>query len=244
MKIKELLSKRSDLSSFLVHLTRAHNQKTAEDNLVSMVQEQTIKAYNAFGLATDRGKHGDGVVSSQRCVCFTETPLEYLHLLTENIDGRQVELSSYGIGIPKMLARRRGCNPVWYIDNTPGHDWLTNQINDLIAQSDGDSHNPIFKLTPFMETMGSGYSNNLNESWKKEFWWEREWRHVGDFSFPPRVIVFCPEDRMQIIRNRILGTDDVCDITCAGVQWVDLSWSLEELVGRSLGFSMSDLSPL
>lgn len=216
---------------------------SAEENLISMVKDRVVKAVSPFGLATDESRYGVDVVSTQRCVCFTETPLEYLHLLVENIDGRQVQLSKYGIGVPKMLGRTKGCNPVWYIDTTVGHSFLSTSVSNLIRRAQRDSIDPIFKLTPFFETMGSGSSSNLGINWFKEFWWEREWRHVGDFHFPHRVIVFCPEHRMQSIRNRILEKDDIDDLTCPGVRWVDLSWSLEELVGRSLGFSKSDLSP-
>jgi hypothetical protein len=51
---------------------------------------------------------------------------------------------------------------------------------------------PILRLTPFIEQMG-------NPSGRKEFWWEREWRHVGDLSFGTDdiVVVFAPEDEAR-----------------------------------------------
>ncbi len=42
----------------------------------------------------------------------------------------------------------------------------------------------IFRLTPFIETMGRLGEQEGRRP--KEFWWEREWRHAGtDLSFYP-----------------------------------------------------------
>ena len=46
---------------------------------------------------------------------------------------------------------------------------------------------------------------------RKEFWWERERRHVRDFSFEPEHIVgaFAPEDQQASLRSRLKdATDD------------------------------------
>ena len=43
---------------------------------------------------------------------------------------------------------------------------------------------PIFKLTPFIETMGRPKGGT-----RKEFWWERAWRKVGDLGFSPSKAV-------------------------------------------------------
>jgi len=51
MKIEELLHRRSDLSTFLVHLTRADGATSAKDQLKSILTAQTINATSAFGQA-------------------------------------------------------------------------------------------------------------------------------------------------------------------------------------------------
>lgn len=82
-----------------------------------------------------------------------------------------------------------------------GHEWLIKPVNKLIEQAlkelkaqrdDGDGDlvfgdYPVAKLTPFIEQMGTG------PGFRKEFWWEREWRHLGHYELPPRVIVIAPE---------------------------------------------------
>jgi hypothetical protein len=34
---------------------------------------------------------------------------------------------------------------------------------------------PVAKLTPFIEQMGTGESSATRPRYQKEFWWEREW---------------------------------------------------------------------
>jgi hypothetical protein len=41
------------------------------------------------------------------------------------IAGRRVDLEPYGLAFTKLGARRKGANPVWYVDRTAGaaHQW-------------------------------------------------------------------------------------------------------------------------
>src|SRR5262249_7823432 len=144
---------------------------------------------------------------TQRVVCFTETPLEHVWMLCRDIEYRMVRLQPYGLAFTKSWGRRNGINPVWYIDITPsGHEWLTNPVQEMLAAGaagravargwPGDAwrevdlaHAPIASLTPFFEQMGRPAGT------RKEFWWEREWRHVGarEFGWSDVVAAFVPE---------------------------------------------------
>jgi hypothetical protein len=74
----------------------------------------------------DQDADDDPAQQSQRVVCFSETPLEHVYSLVADIEGRQINLEPYGIALTKLVARRIGVNPVWYVDMTPaGHEWLT-----------------------------------------------------------------------------------------------------------------------
>jgi hypothetical protein len=95
---------------------------------------------------------------------------------------------------------RGGCN----LDTTRGqpgfksHEWLTNPFRKLIedavraATPRGSTEpdptdlamHPIFRLTPFIETMGQ-----TQDGRRKEFWWEREWRKVSSLDFNPAAVV-------------------------------------------------------
>ncbi|BCY11129.1 hypothetical protein [Actinoplanes sp. L3-i22] len=251
--ITQLLHRRTDLSTFLVHLTRSYGGSTARANLLSILKSLRIEARSKFGPA---GGLGNLDPDSQKAVCFTETPLEHTWTILEELENprRQVELDAYGLVITKTTARRAGCNPVWYTDMTPGtgRDWLVKSVNDLIEQarevatSDEGvfdaaafAQNPIFKLTPFFEQMGKP------RDILKEFWWEREWRHAGDFplSFPGRVVaILAPADDHDALRAEIGALDWV------GAQWVarpllDPRWGLERMIVALAGIEATEIGP-
>lgn len=235
MDIADLLSRRTDLSSFVVHLTRKTDpEHTARVNLKSILEQRVIEARSAFGPAVSQvPARGEGS-KSQYCVSFSETPLEHLYCLTQAIPKRKVQLSSYGLAFTKMTARQRGVNPVWYTDITPGHDWLMNPINELVASETKRlkrfSKSPLAQITPFVEQMGSGRGRS-GHGYRKEFWWEREWRHRGDFRFFKTDVVFglAPENRIEELEtfSRKLQIR---------IRFVDPTWSLERTVAHLSGF--------
>lgn len=236
--IDEILSQRSDLSTFLVHLTKQTEEYSAKEVLTKILADRTIKARSPFGQAISQLKPTKIRTDSQRCVCFTETPLAHLKLLTGTIELRQVKLEPYGIALPKKLGRKGGANPVWYLDMTPGApEWLPPAINEIIGQAiaKGDTkefeEHPISKIAPFIEQMGTW------EGRKKEFWWEREWRKRGDFSLPQRIIVIAPEAEHEEIKVTIEAHD-----YHKRTSLIDADWSLEQVIGRLAGFSTADLS--
>lgn len=229
--IRNIISRRSDLSTFVVHLTRDEDTHSAKEKLKSIVQSWTIHARSSFGAA--RNKHQS--CNSQKCVCFTETPLEYLYLILENIKGREFQFAPYGVAITKKLARKQGVNPIWYVDITPGHEWLMNSINDLINNPNSTfDESPISKITPFIEQMGSGSNRETGQAYRKNFWWEREWRHQGDFSLPDHVLLICPEEDFQTFEH-------LADEKGRSVKCIDPKWGLEQIIAHLAGFDAKDI---
>jgi len=241
MNIQQLLARRSDLGTFLVHLTREYPDGTpAKDNLKSIIEDRCIEARNPYGSATSRlselHAETEENLNSQRVVCFTETPLEHVRLLTEQIEYRKFQFGPYGIAITKRSARLWDVNPVWYLDITPGHNWLTTPLDKLIdteikKQTFATSH--IAKLTPFIEQMGRGINLDTRIDYFKEYWWEREWRHAGNFYLNTKFIVICPEEYYSKIE----------DILSPKMPFIDPSWSLEQIIGRLAGFKSEDIDP-
>ncbi len=247
-KIEDVLARRSDLSTFLVHLTRTNQstKKSAEENLNAIVSEGCVKAGEPRGLAVKNEavevhEQREKILDSQRVVCFTETPLEHTSLLCGKIAGRSCHLEPYGIAITKKQARKGAVNPVWYVDqtSTPGENrpWLTRRANELIADAAeadpcGFGQSAIGTLAPFWEVMQPAGSGQV----RKEFWWEREWRHVGDFGLPPKVIVICPE----------VMHDSVRQLVAPGLRagFIDANWSLEQVIARLAGFDQEDVGPM
>jgi len=70
---------------------------------------------------------------------------------------------------------------------------------------------------------------------RKEFWWEREWRHAGHLDLPGSGLIWlCPEDEIQAIHERV-GRELK--------PWIDPRWGLEEIIAHLGGVPLSEVSP-
>ncbi|WP_042409932.1 hypothetical protein [Streptacidiphilus carbonis] len=77
-------------------------------------------------------------------------------------------------------------------------------------------------MTPFIEQMGKPADV------RKEFWWEREWRHVGDFSFSYQdlVVVFAPEEEHEDFEEHLYKLKE----KGRRPMLVDARWGLERMI--------------
>jgi hypothetical protein len=72
----------------------------------------------------------------------------------------------------------------------------------------------------------------------KEFWWEREWRHVGDLHLPVgKVIWLCPEREIKKLKDH--DGDPVTDREAV----IDPRWGLEQIIAHLAGFTSQDITP-
>lgn len=247
-KIEDMLHRRTDLSTFLIHFTkstRGNNGGTisACDNLISILDPVEaigcLKAKSEQGMAKEQGFPG------QKVVCFTETPLEQAWTILERVEERrEVMLEPYGVVFSKIWARQKGVNPVWYIDQTPGHDWLTNTVDEMVKHDVSEimkhdvnwqEYDGILKLTPFFESMGTWRRPS-----RKEFWWEREWRKVDNlqFSWAALVAVLAPEDDHEFIAKELEFRDRERRIM------LDPLWGLERMISALSGIQSKYAGPL
>ncbi|CAB4702176.1 MAG: hypothetical protein F2667_05240 [Actinobacteria bacterium] len=259
-EIEELLHRRSDLSTFLVHLTRAGETTTARENLVSMIaggQDEdgiaSIQARSPYGPARDYDDHL-GLVATQKAVCFTETPLEHIWMMLKHIERRTVHFEPWGLVTTKAAAREAGCSPVWYT-NKAATNWTTNpirfvrrMIDDALARSRGEDNaiidellqqEPVFRITPFVEDMGRS-----RDGVPKEFWWEREWRHVGDYSlqYPSRfVAILAPEAEHESLRAQLAGLEIHEKWKTRSI--LDPNWGLERMIATLSGVNSNFVGP-
>lgn len=67
--------------------------------------------------------------------CFTETPLNQLHLLVRDIPGRRVKLAPYGVCFSKDFIVRKGGQPALYINEYNGNTWLRDCVDKLYETS-------------------------------------------------------------------------------------------------------------
>jgi len=233
---------------------------SARQNLLSILTARSIDARNVHGMTRVLAAADPAVAAVQRCVCLTETPIEHTWMMCRPIANRQNQFSPYGLAFPKAWARRSGVNPVWYLDITPGHDFLTRPINDLIEiaglgearafVADGRSgkllarvsaaRSQVARLAPFIEMMGT---YNGESPYRKEFWWEREWRKVGrlQFAWSNVVAVFAPEsDHRSFVSDltRLAHIDSP-----EHPPLLDPSWGIERMIASLRGLSSADAGP-
>jgi hypothetical protein len=241
LTIREVLHRRTDLSTFVVHLTRDTEARSARENLESVIRERTLRAGEPKGWATwERFGLGEDALESQRVVCFTETPLEHTYSMFAEIAGRSVRFRPYGIAFPKMVARLMGINPVWYIDMSrpPGgyREWaLARALNELVEGAAGDfAAQPVSRIAPFIEGMGD--FRNGNGGKLREFSWEREWRHLGDLSLDgcwSKTLWLCPEDELE----------EFAALIGDGAHCIDPAWGLERIIGHLMGMGEDEMTP-
>lgn len=233
--IEEVLAYRSDLSTFLVHLTRRTKTLSALEVLKQIITDWMLREGSPQGPASQRLRTAGLSDANQRVVCFTESPLEHVKLLVEPITSRNCEFSCYGVAITKKQGRRLGANPIWYLDATPGHTWLTQDVDALVAAAIANPQNTalqsVFKLSPFFDHMGT-WGNS-----RKEFWWEREWRIQGDLDLPLRIVIFCPEEDFDEVTAHLKANERHKFSVI-----LDPRWSLERMLAHLAGFDPADAS--
>lgn len=93
----------TDMSDYVVHFAKDYDQKSAYDNMLSILGSRVIKARNPFGLVREKAPDP----KSQRVACFSEVPLHRLRRLAE-------ARSEYGIVFRKDFVVHRGANPIMY----------------------------------------------------------------------------------------------------------------------------------
>lgn len=247
-EIEELIHRRTDLSTFVIHWSRDFDGKSAQDNLISILKDSKIAARTPMGAAVKKleeqpdGEDRERALTSQKVICFTEAPLEQAWSFVSYIHGRQVQLQPYGLAFTKRTARRLGVNPVWYVDMTPGgHEWLIKDVWSLVDRAierrlSTFNQDPIARIAPFVEGMGSWRDDPRA---RKEFWWEREWRHMGDLTFPLEevAVILCPEADMAAF-------EEVNGASSPGegrrVPLVDPCWGLEHIIATLAGVPEDD----
>jgi len=234
--IEDLLHRRTDLSTFLVHLTRTDHNGQARDRLFSILMNGMLQLGRPMGMAAgpavERQEAQPEFYMSQQVICFTETPLEHAWMMCEDIANRQVQFEPYGIAVTRTWGRQHRLNPVWYLDITPGHDWLTQPVNRMIeeALAVGQFEADVFRITPYIEQMGP------TASARKEFWWEREWRLAGrELLFTPidLVAVLVPAEDHVTFRAALEGLRQQAGIApewFANARLIDPRWGLERII--------------
>ena len=151
-----------------------------------------------------------------------------------NIATRTYRFKPYGVALTKMVARLVGINPVWYVDVTTGAPLrIRTALNTLVTRACSDGFfDEVKDMFPAIEPMFTRTDSLGNVTSRNEWWWEREWRHVGDLdlaSIWTKLLWLCPEAEIDDLEAlvRAAGGDSGEPVYC-----IDPNWSLERIIGH------------
>jgi hypothetical protein len=215
------IAEREDISQFVVHLTRDLTDFVEDipaiDNFVSILKSRRIEARNRHCL------YGDAIETMSaknrrqfNVVCFTEIPLNQIHLLVKHIAGRSVHLKPYGLVFRKKLLISKGAQPAIYINSYDGNQWLREAVDRLSEIALPIKDNKIlWRIIPFINAMHEKY----------DFSWEREWRVRGSFEFDLKdlVCVILPEEKEDKLKRALAK---------GGIAVISPGWRYEQIVGE------------
>lgn len=237
MRIEDVLRDRLDISPYLVHLTKDQGDVPARDIVRKIFDEGELIPARPMGWAasTITEKGWNVATENQRVVCFTEVPPTEIRWMAQDIAGRSEQFRPYGLVFDKQRMRLRDVNPVWYLDATQGHDWvLAKAMDELLGAAVTEeqafcAHHGA-RLFPFVESMGTG------DDWQREFWWEREWRHRGNFALGIELVgLLAPEAEHDLF----------ADLPLVGTHLADPFWDDHERILSGMRvIEGSGLSPL
>ena len=236
----------TDMSDYVVHFTKPVGMRrstprrpkdTARPSRAELIREIRARqeAANPSGyypwidiLGEGRLKPGEkplgaaravsGVEHLHRVVCFSEIPLDMLDRLIRR-------RSLYGVGFRKETLVANGGAPLWYLDKDGAQAKLVQQQIRMPASTGVDPDDPIWKLTPFIDSPGN-YAGR-----EYRFEWEREWRVVGDFAFKPEDVAFLflpegeHEDARQFFANARIGQTGPAYLGA----YIDPRWGMDKI---------------
>lgn len=226
--------KRSDISRFLVHLTRRSMSIDAEDNLISILKEKKIEARNHHCLFSPKIKNMD--ITSQltnafKTVCFTETPLDQIDKLATEGFPRRIKLQPYGLVFWRDNMITTGANPAIYLnaEGTTLREYLLSEFDRQFKDV-----NALYKLKnneEYYREIIHYYSlvNIIRD--KHDFSWEREWRHSGNFKFKySDVVAIVAKNPDDFLKRCEIELPDQKFKFIKRIPIISSSWSYEDVV--------------
>jgi len=211
--VQKVLQLRSDISPFLVHLTRnTDSRHSARRNLGNILRSMTLK----YGTGRPISDASYGVqcfalpkktsLTYFSAVSFTEAPIGEIHNLLE-IEGRQVNLEPYGLVFLKERLKSKGVSPVFYINNSRGNkDNCVRALCSLMKTHEKEAAEILPFVSFFGRFLRPAYGGTTYKR-KKDFLWEREWRYASpDFRFKFKekdvFIGLCPDNQIGGLESK------------------------------------------
>jgi len=204
--INDILQFRTDISSFLVHLTRKQNGNNAKDILMTIIREMKLRQ-SGKKISDARFGIDDNEISVQErkdffsAICFSETPLTETHSLLD-IEGRQVKLEPYGLVFLKEQLAQKNVSPVFYVNNKANDKEKVLEALLALREKHPLQAKLILPLIAIFGQKVTAPNAKVKQNGKVDFSWEREWRypHIqGDLDFDNKdvFIGLCPDNEIS-----------------------------------------------
>ncbi len=223
---------RSDLSNFLVHLTKNGsyeeykpfdanpgsylfgNSRTlnAEDSLKDILTHKPTPAilarapFGHFKFNIDVGfkKRGSVPLDWLKCVCFSETPLRELKsFYTATQDPKNANLKL------NKYQKFGLAFSTEFVRTKNGHPvfYFDSRRTDMLAALDAMPHLGTLSTWKSLLPLFEQYGPKLHTTDQREidFRWEREWRATDHFSFNLNQVAFglCPEEKIPFFQKLV-----------------------------------------
>jgi hypothetical protein len=214
----EVTENREDISRFMIHLTRDDSGESdwtgqsASKNFLNIYNTRTLSALKAHCLHAWRMT--DGQKEKCKVTCFSEMPLTAIRHVAKPIEGRRIELAPYGFVFRREFMLEKGAQQVTYVNSYEGNNAVRESYDrDFEIGQKNNFTGKVWKKLPFISAMSDRY----------DFYWEREWRILGDFEFnySDLVCVILPEDKMGIFKTKLAQQ---------GIAWISPEWGFERIV--------------
>jgi hypothetical protein len=211
---------REDISQYILHLTRddraddPHSGATARDNFENILKHRRIIALRPHCLHGDSIKRlPDDIRQKFNVACFTETPLTQLKSLLD-IPGRKVNLEPYGFVFSRSFLEENNGQEVTYIHEYGSQSQRAAYDSIYRTEARANFSGPTWRLLPFVNIRHEGH----------DFFWEREWRVLGDLVFKTDdlVCVILPE-RESELRSQM---------ATKGIAAICPEWGYEKMIGQ------------
>lgn len=249
--MQKVYQNRTDLSTFLVHLTKHPKDQndtglTAKQTFDAVLQTTPRKliAKNPVGLFCKHPNDQNFPDPSQKScfnnflkvVCLTESPLDQIkHFIGEDFerDSCTLKYSEYGFVFTREFIQQRGGNPCFYVctQDKLGMKSAFLSLFDYINSGCGWEYTSIdtipadspFRILPFVNIFGKKSSGD-----PMDYFWEREWRVPSQelkFNDQDIALALCPEEETDTYKERF------CHITFVSPKW-SLSKMIEKILQR------------
>ncbi|HLP91163.1 MAG TPA: hypothetical protein VK184_21615 [Nostocaceae cyanobacterium] len=214
---------REDISQFVIHLTRNDQDdyedgNTAKNNFQCIMRDRKIIAVRPHCLFNKRlNTLSTEDKQKLNVACFTEVPLDQLHLLVREIPGREIKFEPYGFVFSKEFIIESGGQPAIYINSYNRTLYLREAVDEIfkISHKNGRFVSKIWRILPFINAMNEKY----------DFSWEREWRINGDLEFELNdlVCVILPEDKESSLKQNLAKK---------GIAVISPGWTYEQIANE------------